>query len=828
MDSDLERQPLLLPPAGGGQQAAARRACGRCLFLLTDFQTVLLLFALFLVDLIVQGDFPEWVETLKVTIYADVLWLLLLIVIALMLGVMVAAVRRSLQVLYNSGDYLDPFHSEYNRLTCQVFWTLVLANLAWWITLRISQYHKVGSTCWLPHLCLHATWLEQDTDARAAGGGGAARAVGARQGLEAFPDLYGPRQFLLAWTWLPTGLLECVAGVFWRPWWFLVCLPLSFFGKGPLVAAGGLRWWQFREVLVGFLVCPVVALLSIVVYTMARQVDEDVSWLFAVVAFVVILVFAIPFYLTTEPIVAFWGFLGDIVGRILRLDFHLRVEEWFALFLILWWAVRFVYAFASVKLDTWNAKRTVEEALRHAVEHPFVADLEQGFGQQTFGRALSGALPGGDASASAEPAMAGLKEKRKQLAERARALQGHAEALPSRMTLKINRLNLLADTWSAMIEKPVSELLAPSMGVDYQDELGSDAGGLTRDWFDSVARALAEGAEDINGASLLVVAPDQTLMPRPIAQGPRGASAAEAKGSGGTGEMPAEGQVLRHDDVDDPRVLEKLRSLLAVGRFLALAVYKEQPLPLSFSLVACKNLLGAPVGMMDVKQLDPEFYRGRVEAVLKEGGLEELEAALGEPLTFMSAPSELRPQPEELKDGGANLQVTDDNKIEYVQLLCEAYLCGDVRRELACLHQGFYALLPLQVLRQCNVTPREISVLISGVRDLDPADWRMFSKSNQQAAHVEDWFWEIVEEFNSEQRCLLLCFATGSSRLPPGGFAALEPSFNLTVIPGPTHDHLPVAHTCANQIDLHEYQSREEVREKLLLALASTEGFHLI
>jgi hypothetical protein len=39
------------------------------------------------------------------------------------------------------------------------------------------------------------------------------------------------------------------------------------------------------------------------------------------------------------------------------------------------------------------------------------------------------------------------------------------------------------------------------------------------------------------------------------------------------------------------------------------------------------------------------------------------------------------------------------------------------------------------------------------------------------------WFWEVLKDFNEEQRRLLLRFCTGSSRVPPGGFAELQPNF---------------------------------------------------
>lgn len=369
---------------------------------------------------------------------------------------------------------------------------------------------------------------------------------------------------------------------------------------------------------------------------------------------------------------------------------------------------------------------------------------------------------------------------------------GDAQLLPAQLRVTVRREALLEDSWKFLFERPTAELLAPYMSVTFKDEAGVDAGGLSRDWFDSVARALVAGATQVDikrGGGILTTAADQTLLPRP---GPE-------------------------DDL-------RFQNLFAFGKFLALAVLSARPLPLSFSIVACKYFLRVPVGLADVRALDPVFYRGRVAQVLRKGGLDEINSALGEPLMFMSASTELRPEPAPLKSGGAELCVTEENKHEYIQLLCDDYLCGGIRRELQCILSGFWEILPLELLRACNVTPRELSVMISGISDLDPGEWRAHSRTDSEDAVQVEWFWTAVREMESEQRCLLLHFATGSSRLPPGGFADLDPVFNIEVTSGGSVEHLPHAHTCANQIVLHQYESEAQLREKLLQAIAA-EGF---
>lgn len=89
------------------------------------------------------------------------------------------------------------------------------------------------------------------------------------------------------------------------------------------------------------------------------------------------------------------------------------------------------------------------------------------------------------------------------------------------------------------------------------------------------------------------------------------------------------------------------------------------------------------------------------------------------------------------------------------------------------------------------------------------------------------WFWTVVSSLTQEELARLLQFTTGSSQLPPGGFAALCPSFQI--IAAPTHSTLPTAHTCFNQLCLPTYDSYEEVHRMLQVAISEgCEGFGML
>ena len=69
---------------------------------------------------------------------------------------------------------------------------------------------------------------------------------------------------------------------------------------------------------------------------------------------------------------------------------------------------------------------------------------------------------------------------------------------------------------------------------------------------------------------------------------------------------------------------------------------------------------------------------------------------------------------------------------------------------------------------------------------------------------------------------------TGTSKVPLEGFKALVgmrglQKFNIHKAYG-GEKTLPSAHTCFNQLDLPEYKSEEETREKLKLALKEGSG----
>ena len=484
--------------------------------------------------------------------------------------------------------------------------------------------------------------------------------------------------------------------------------------------------------------------------------------------------------------------------------------DYFAAVVFVLWTASVVYTFVGMRLERFVAKQKLRSRLQSALQSPFRATFKEATFRhrresservempRPMRRTFSGQFL---QRAMSEEQMETFREKHHSLLQARRSLLEEEndfpeEMLPECFEISVSRNKVLDESYKILQEAPPFEFLAPTLSVKYVGEDGQDRGGVTQDWFSAVGQALTEGAGDDNSTSVLAMGKSsRMLIPRPVGQN-------------------AEGREGRFED------------LFLAGRFLALAVlHGGRPLPLPLSPLVCKYMVGKPVDLDDVKCLDPDFYRQRVAPLLRPGGLREVEAALGEALTFVSAPTELRPA-EDLEPSGAEQVVTEDNLDRYLMLLCEAFLCSELREELQCLLKGFWDVLPLATLQKAGVEAGDLSMLLMGCHSLDLKEWRRHTEQVDDASGglVLLWFWEVLKEFDEEKQRLLLRFCTGSSRVPPGGFAELQPNFSVEVSNAGSPEHLPHAHTCINKLVLHRYSSKGQLREKLLHALP-TEGF---
>ena len=294
---------------------------------------------------------------------------------------------------------------------------------------------------------------------------------------------------------------------------------------------------------------------------------------------------------------------------------------------------------------------------------------------------------------------------------------------------------------------------------------------------------------------------------------------------------------------------------MALGRVFGLQIlyaacrHQLTTIGVSLTVALLKIICERKIFASDVSALDPVYFRNRMAVLLEPGGVEAMKAVLMEDdLFFVDTDERTGDVTAELKPGGATIPLTEENKLEFVMLLSEHYLCGSIRKELAEFLAGLWDIVPPEALRECGIDERDLSLLISGIPTIDVDSWKEHTivqgsrgggdsgasgGSSQEEQQVVSWLWDVLRQFSAEDKAKVLQFCTGMSRLPPQGFAGLRgtPSgpFKVHLIQHRDPRALPTAHTCFNTLELPIYTCEKVLREKLAFAvLEGSIGFGLI
>uniref|UniRef100_A0A3Q3RWC1 E3 ubiquitin-protein ligase n=1 Tax=Mastacembelus armatus TaxID=205130 RepID=A0A3Q3RWC1_9TELE len=268
---------------------------------------------------------------------------------------------------------------------------------------------------------------------------------------------------------------------------------------------------------------------------------------------------------------------------------------------------------------------------------------------------------------------------------------------------------------------------------------------------------------------------------------------------------------------------DHLKYFKFIGRFIAMALFHGKFIDTGFSLPFYKRILNKPLALKDLESIDPEFYNSLIW--IKDNNIEECGLEM-----FFSVDKEILGEitTHELKPGGGDIQVTEENKEEYIRLVAEWRLSRGVEEQTQAFFEGFNEVLPQQYLQYFDA--KELEVMLCGMQEIDLADWqrntiyRHYARSSKQIV----WFWQFIKEMDNEKRMRLLQFVTGTCRLPVGGFTDLMGSNGpqkFCIEKVGKENWLPRSHTCFNRLDLPPYKSYEQLKEKLMFAIEETEGF---
>jgi len=182
----------------------------------------------------------------------------------------------------------------------------------------------------------------------------------------------------------------------------------------------------------------------------------------------------------------------------------------------------------------------------------------------------------------------------------------------------------------------------------------------------------------------------------------------------------------------------------------------------------------------------------------------------------------------ELVPGGKDLEVTEDNKAEWLQLHLHNKLYGSLRQAADAFRQGVLDVFggsrrtcPLLML----LTPAELAQLWAGspVGDEGVKLWREAAAVSEEVRQQAEWLWEVLADGDEDLRGRVLKFSTGSHRLGTAGLQAFQ------VQPADGGDEaLPRAMTCANMLQLPRYSSKDALDKQLRKAIEFCDGFQIL
>ena len=259
-----------------------------------------------------------------------------------------------------------------------------------------------------------------------------------------------------------------------------------------------------------------------------------------------------------------------------------------------------------------------------------------------------------------------------------------------------------------------------------------------------------------------------------------------------------------------------------IGIIFGLAIYNNIILDVKFPITVFRKLLGLKPTLEDMKECDPELYKNL--KFLRETKDENLKDDLDSDFTVVDDKFGEKIVIN-LKPNGDKIPVDIKNKDEYVDLYLDWYFNQSIKEVFNSFERGFYRVFNRDL---CKIlSPEELELIICGTQTLDFNELKRVCKYEEYTKDSETikQFWEVLLEFNEEEKKKFLSFVTGCDRAPIGGLGSLP----ITISNGGTDiNQLPSAHTCFNNLILPNYKNKETLRKKILIAMNYSEGFGLI
>lgn len=359
--------------------------------------------------------------------------------------------------------------------------------------------------------------------------------------------------------------------------------------------------------------------------------------------------------------------------------------------------------------------------------------------------------------------------------------------------IQLRRNELTEDSWNSVSALTVEQMRSDwTFSFQGETSTGDDAGGVTREWFEIMTTEVFK-----EGIGLFKFTEAHNLAY----------------------------QINEYSDFFQPQHLVWYKF---TGRMMAKALFEGLPLKAHLAPTLYKHMLQVPIKLEDLNGIDTERYTAMVW--MKNNPIADV---FFETFTATTENEICGNREVELKPGGKDIPVTDENKDEYIRLYLEWRVYGNRKEQIKAFLKGFWEVIPVELLKVFDW--QQLELVSCGMPNIDVKDWKANTVYNGEyhAKHKNIvMFWKVVDSMEQEDRSKLLQFVTSSSVVPVNGFAALQAGqgepckFTVDCVPyngrkkgGCWSNQLPKAHTCFNKLDLPMYPSKECLHSSLMVAL---------
>ncbi|KAL4492608.1 hypothetical protein ABPG72_007721 [Tetrahymena utriculariae] len=369
----------------------------------------------------------------------------------------------------------------------------------------------------------------------------------------------------------------------------------------------------------------------------------------------------------------------------------------------------------------------------------------------------------------------------------------------AKQTRQINifRDNIWTSTVEEMKEYKTEEWLKAVFSIKFKskvgdhiiEEIGIDAGGLKNHWISKVVEQTF-----LNNKELFTFTPNQM-------------------------------SVYPNKDATSKNSLDQIELL---GKFVGKSMMEDWSLMLNFAPFFIKSVLKRDLSIGDFYSYD--FKTAQQHQWLLENDINGLE--LGITFSYIGY-SNGTSKTVELKKDGLNIEVNDQNKQEYIQSYCKAKMQDEIALQTQYFQKGLFSIIPEDALEALE--PEDFISFYQGVQEIDIQylKKKMKYEGFKSTDKVIEWFWEILKDWDNDQKKKFLSALTEIPGIPVGGYPVRDVSTGnvkqLTIsFLNCNPESLPVWHTCFFRVDIPKYNSKEQMKQKIEQSIYLSCGFHIV